>query len=54
MSLLDVLYDSEMCLATVPNSKQTGFAPLIFDADHLTRTGSEYVAAIILKGQFED
>lgn len=54
ISLLDALCDSETCLATVPNSKQTGFAPLIFDADHLTRAGSKYVSAIILKGHFED
>ena len=53
ISLLDVLCDSETCLATVPNSEQTGFAPLIFDADHLTRAGSKYVSAIILKGHFE-
>lgn len=53
ISLLDVLCDSETCLATVPNSEQTGFAPLIFDSDHLTRAGSKYVSAIILKGHFE-
>lgn len=54
VSILDVLCDSDSCLATVPNSGQTGFAPLIFDADHLTRAGSEYVAEVILKGQLQN
>ena len=53
ISFLDVLCDSENCLATVSNSEQTGFEPLVYDADHLTRAGSEYLAAIILKGHLE-
>ena len=54
ISFLDALCDGDGCLATVPNSGQTGFEPLIYDSDHLTRSGSEYLAEIILKGHLED